>query len=110
MRILYLYFIEKYEVYQHFGSPTMAVLMQKVGSEVSDKWRGIGSELGLSPSTLSNIGRKNRDDTLKIMDVFSKWQAQLTTPITWSSVLIALSSPQVKEMKLADIICSDLKK
>ena len=84
--------------------------MEKIGCEASDKWRGIGSELGLSSATLSNIGRRNRDDTLKIMDVFSRWQSQLTTPNNWSSVLIALSSPQVKERKLADIICSDLKK
>ena len=101
---------EKYEVYQHLGSPSLSELMERIGTEAAAKWKGIGSELGLSSSTLGSIGRRNRDDMMRMMDVFSKWQAQLTTPNNWTSLLIALSSPQVKELKLVEIIISHLKK
>ena len=78
-------------------------MLSEVGVHVKDRWRSIGSELGISVNDLNAIGLPNPNPTHCITEVFSKWTASLSkTPVTWQTLLVTLCKPQVDQKPVAD--------
>jgi hypothetical protein len=84
--------------------------MHHLGHLIKDKWKPLGSELGLSRSTLAELQSRRESDMNKLMKMFNAWQRQLTSPNNWQTILIALCMPQVNEVALANSIAEKLSK
>ena len=84
--------------------------MNKIGAPEKDRWRAIGSELGLSVSDLNSIRSRQAKDPMNcISKVFDRWRSGMTRkPITWQTVLVALCKPQVGLKERADKVNEEL--
>ena len=82
--------------------PTHKDLMNEVGAVISSKWRFVGNELGLQIDQLDAIEREqNGNQKLCFSAVFHKWESDMTSPYTWSTIITVLRAQQVCEKKLA---------
>ena len=84
------------------SEPELSDLMNEVASKVPSKWRQISIQLGL---TLNDQERfmdvTSGDHNQCFTSVFKVWKSRETRPYTWSTVIEALESPAVDEMRLA---------
>ena len=82
--------------------PEMSDLMNEVASKVPSKWKQISIQLGLTPSDQECFMASTPNDPLQCFtSVFRVWKCRATRPYTWSTVIEALQSPAVDEMRLA---------
>ena len=84
------------------SEPELSDLMNEVASKVSAKWRQISIQLGLTPSDQECFMASTPSDPLQCFtSVFRVWKNRATKLYTWSTVIEALESPAVNEMRLA---------
>ena len=84
------------------SEPQLSDLMNEVASKVSAKWKEISIQLGLTPSDQESFMASTPNDPIQCFtSVFRVWKNQETRPYTWSTVIKALESPAVDEMRLA---------
>ena len=84
-------------------SPTHLDLMNHIAVNVPTKWRDIGLQLGLRVTDLDVIEARHFSDYKRCFSaVFNLWENQLTSPYSWSTILLALTSPLVGECRLAE--------
>ena len=82
--------------------PELSDLMNEVASKVPSKWKQISIQLGLTPSDQECFMASTPNDPLQCFtSVFRVWKCRATRPYTWSTVIEALQSPAVDEMRLA---------
>jgi hypothetical protein len=101
---------DKFQSFSQLEDPELADIMHHLGHLIKDKWKPLGSELGLSRSTLAELQSRRESDMNKLMKMFNAWQRQLTSPNNWQTILIALCMPQVNEVALANSIAEKLSK
>ena len=76
--------------------------MNEVASKVSAKWKQISIQLGLTPSDQECFIASTPNDPLQCFtSVFRVWKSRATRPYTWFTMIEALESPAVDEMRLA---------
>ena len=66
------------------------------------RWKAFAAQLGLKYECIRKIQNENAgniSDTF--MAVFYEWSIQQTTPYTWETVISALSSDSLREIRLA---------
>ena len=101
--------------FMQFGKPTLPLLMSRVGCEVKNKWREIGSGLGVAEADLKSIKTEEAgsDDATQscMRRVFSKWETAMTSPYTWQNLANVLVSTEVNEkaamFKLHKSLCEN---
>ena len=77
--------------------------MNKVAARLPSKWRDVGIQLNLSPDHLDGIAVSASSGPLdRFYSVFSLWKKQMTAPYKWSTVIHALETPAVNEIRLAE--------
>ena len=90
------------------GAPELRDLMNKIASVIPAKWRDVGIQLGLSPSTLDNIQSENGSqphcNRLLFEKVFTEWDKHRPKPYTWNTIIEVLRTPAVGEATLADTL------
>ena len=84
-------------------------VMDKVGVAAKDKWKALGSELGLSIDHLNGIEMQRQGNPLLcISDTLNNWRSSMSkTPVTWETLLVSLCKPQVGLKYIADKIYKD---
>ena len=82
------------------SEPELSDLMNEVASKVSAKWREISIQLGLTPYDQECFMELTRNNPIQcITFVFKVWKSRATRSYTWSTVIEALESPAVDEMR-----------
>ena len=80
--------------------------MNDVAAVIPAKWRLVGVQLKLSYGMLDEIQVQNgwRPDACKhsFEQVFNRWMSLGTCTYTWKTIINALRSPAVGEVKLAN--------
>ena len=76
--------------------------MNQVASKAQDKWEVIGFQLGIEQHQLRTIN--HHDPIMCYADVFNVWERKAEPPYTWATIIDALKSPIVGEIKLAQDI------
>ena len=86
-------------------------VMDKVGVRAKDKWKALGSELGLSFAQLNSFETERQNNPQScISDALNKWRASISKePVTWETLLVSLCKPQVGLKYIADEIYADPK-
>ena len=82
-------------------SPKMSVLMNKVATKVSHKWKNLGLQLEIEYDQLETISNKNQDSSLHLADVFQQWKNNRSPPYTWTIIIDVLRSDIMQEVQLA---------
>ena len=83
-------------------APSMRDLLERVASNSRDKWYMMGLLLNVRQDQLKTITHEN--PVLCYSEVFSLWEKKEDPPFTWATIVDALRSPVVGEMKLASDI------
>ena len=84
------------------SEPELSDLMNEVASKITAKWKQISIQLGLTPSDQECFLASTPNDPLQCFtSVFRVWKSRATRLYTWSTVIQALESPAVDEMRLA---------
>ena len=112
---------------KYFGlesEPELSDLMNEVASKVPAKWKQISIQLGLTPEDQKHFMELTSGDPLQCFTSvfrvwksratrpytdwksratrpYTDWKSRATRPYTWSTVIEALESPAVNEMRLA---------
>ena len=95
---------------QHLGklhsSPQLSDLMNFIAAKIPEKWREVGSQLGLDSADINRIEAEvpTHKSTPCYLAVFYKWESKGTTEYTWNTLLKALRTPLVDASKLANTI------
>ena len=78
--------------------------MNEIAAKIPSKWRDVGVQLGVDHSVLEGIATINGDTNQCYTRVFTQWKNQnsMVHPYTWSTVVCALQSHAVGEVRLAD--------
>ena len=86
-------------------TPKLDNLMNDVAAVIPAKWRLVGVQLKLPNGTLDEIQAQNagKPDECKLSfeQVLARWRSLGTSPYTWETMINALNSPAVGEVKLA---------
>ena len=80
----------------------MADLANRCAAIIPDKWIQVAIQLGLSMSKIKAIYRDEINSFYRFMAVFDCWQRSSCEPYTWETLVNALRSRSVDEIKLAD--------
>ena len=90
-------------IYSLDTSPKLSDLMNEVAAKVPpSRWKAFAAQLGLKYKCIRKIQNENAGNISNIfMEVFYEWSIQQTTPYTWETVISALSSDSLKEIRLA---------
>ena len=92
------------------SEPELSDLMNEVASKVPAKWKQISIQLELTPSDQECFMALSPNDPLQCFtSVFKVWKSRAIRPYTWSTVIEALESPAVDEMRLAQELRTKLK-
>eukprot|EP00731_Ephydatia_muelleri_P014968 Em0008g688a len=83
-------------------TPNLGDLMNDVAAVIPAKWRLVGVQLKLPNGTLDEIQAQNAGCILSFEQVIAKWRSLETSPYTWKTMINALCSPAVGEVKLAN--------
>ena len=87
-------------------SPNRDDLMNDVAAVIPAKWRLVGVQLKLPNGTLDEIQVQNAGKPYECKhsfeQVFDGWRSLGTSPYTWKTMINALCSPAVGEVKLAN--------
>ena len=84
------------------SEPQLSDLMNEVASKVLAKWKEISIQLGLTLNDQKYFMELTLGDPKQCFTfVFTVWKNRATKPYTWSTVIRALESPAVDEMRLA---------
>ena len=86
---------------QPIAEPSERELMDQVAAIIPVKWRDVGCELGIPGEKLNAIEYQYRDPKRCFSEVFLKWKSQGTPPYTWATIIKALRSRQVNEIRIA---------
>ena len=99
-------------VWYHFSpevddhTPNLDDLMNDVAAVIPAKWRLVGIQLKLPNGTLDEIQAQNarnpKECILSFEQVFAEWRSRGTSPYTWKTIINALCSAAVGEVKLAN--------
>lgn len=91
--------------FRQFCEPTPQLLMNMVGTEVKNKWREIGSGLGVNKADLDSIQAEEAGKPEAIQHcmehVFDKWHSAMTSEYTWQNLVNILVSAAVNEKAAA---------
>ena len=93
------------------SEPELPDLMNEVAAEIPGKWRDVGLQLGLDPGVLDGIASISPGDiNLCYSNVFTQWKNQnlKAYPYKWSTIVQALQTRALGEIRLADKIKSEL--
>ena len=91
------------------NEPELSDLMNKVASKVPGKWKQISIQLGLTPEDQNCfMDATFGDPTQCFIFVFNVWKSRATRPYTWSTIIQALKTPSVGELRLAQEITAKL--
>ena len=85
------------------------VFMEKVAVRIPDKWKRVGTQMGLTPQQIDSIDTQYKgdpDDCYR--QVFSKWSPLQSR--YWSELIAILRTDQVGEMELAQEIEAQMEK
>ena len=84
------------------SEPQLPDLMNEVASKVPAKWKQISIQLELTPSDQECFMASTPNDPLQCFtSVFRVWKSRAIRPYTWSTVIKALESSAVDEVRLA---------
>ena len=84
------------------SEPAIDDLANHVAARIPAKWMKVAIQLRVGMSDISAI-RKNDDECFdRFMSVFDHWERASTKPFTWKTLVDALKSRSVNEVKLAD--------
>ena len=84
------------------SEPELPDLINEVASKVSAKWKEISIQLGLTLNDQKYFMELTLGDPKQCFTfVFTVWKSRATRPYTWSTVIQALESPAVDEIRLA---------
>jgi hypothetical protein len=84
------------------SEPRMSDLANRVAAKIPEKWKQVAIQLELSMSEIKTI-RQDEDDAFdRFMAVFDRWQRSSCSPYAWKTLVTALKSTSVNEIKLAE--------
>ena len=83
------------------SEPELSDLMNEVASKVSSKWKTISIQLGLTYNDQECFTASSSDPIQCFALVFKVWRNRATKPYTWSTIIEALETASVDEVRLA---------
>ena len=84
------------------SEPRMSDLANRVAAKIPEKWKQVAIQLELSISEIKTI-RQDEDDAFdRFMAVFDRWQRSSCSPYAWKTLVSALKTTSVNEIKLAE--------
>ena len=82
--------------------PTLVAFLENVAVEMPAKWRSVGLQLGISPSTLDGFDQQHRGESMRCFErVFQAWEQNSPGMLTWSTLFTVLEKKLVGENVLA---------
>ena len=79
--------------------------MNEVGAKIPEKWRAVGNQLEVPPSTLESFHVQRLGVPKECFrEVFVYWRNNPVLPYSWASVVKVLQSAEVEELELARVI------
>ena len=79
----------------------MNVLANRVASVIAHKWTRVAIQLELDMADINIIQSNVQDTFARFMAVMYRWKGTLSKPFTWETLVTALRSESVKEIRLA---------
>ena len=73
-------------------------------ASIDNKWFEIGTALNVSHNTLEGFRQNNDSNTSKLTKVIHSWVTSRPSPITWQTVIDAISGNVVNNRAKADEI------
>ena len=80
----------------------MSVLANRVATIIPHQWRKVAVQLELSGGEIKAIQNDERDSFHQFMAVMYQWKQFLSIPFTWDTLVTALRSPSVNEIRLSN--------
>ena len=71
---------------------------------IAHKWRKIGEALSINYGDLENLRTERSDNADRLSAVIQIWFDKQTSPVKWSTVIIAVELPPVYEPRVAENI------
>ena len=68
---------------------------------IAYKWRKIGEALSIKNGDLENLCTERTDDADRLSAVIQIWFDKQTSPVKWSTIIIAVELPPVNEPNVA---------
>ena len=84
------------------SEPQLCDLANHVAVVIPTKWRPVAIQLGLTMEEIRTIQKDEDDSFARFMAVLDSWQRSLRKPYTWNTLVTALKSASVDELKLAE--------
>ena len=84
------------------SEPRMSDLANRVAAKIPEKWKQVAIQLEMSMSEIKTI-QKDEDYAFdQFMAVFDRWKRSSCSPYAWKTLVTALKSTSVNEIKLAE--------
>ena len=87
------------------AEPELRDLMNEVAAKIPSRWREVGIQLEISNAKLDCF---TSSPILNFSSVFETWKNDATSPYKWSTLIDALKTPSVNEMRLAEKLTNKL--
>lgn len=81
--------------------PVLPDLLNKVASEIPNKWKLVGIALNIDLPFIRSVEESQTTSQERYIEIFDKWKKSLSKPYTWLTIIDALESPSVDENRLA---------
>ena len=92
------------------SAPELPDLMNMVAAHIPTRWRDVGIQLKINPDVLDSIDITASSNSSRcFQSMFTLWKKKMTTPYKWSTLIDALQTPAVGELKLAEELKNMLK-
>ena len=77
---------------------------------IAYKWQELGEALQLEYSALMSLQQNFYTDEKRLSEVLQLWIDRQPTKVNWSTIVMAVQSPPVDNLSVAECICSFLSK
>ena len=80
----------------------MSVLANRVAAVIPHQWKKVAVQLELTRGEIKAIQKDEDESFDQFMAVMYQWKQSLHRPFTWATLVSALKSPSVYEIRLAN--------
>ena len=85
----------------------MRDLANRVAAVIPHKWKMVAIQLDVDMGAINRIERDKCNSFDRFMEVFDSWKQSSCEPYTWKTLVTALKSRSVDEVRLAEELQRD---
>ena len=90
------------------SAPELSDVMNEVAAKIPEKWHEVGIQLGLEQHQLKFLSESSPPGSQLFASVFTAWKNCMRKDYTWATLIQALKTPAVNELRLARELTAQL--